>query len=422
MTPRGIASSAKTARGRAGSSAGAGKNGGPAARLSGIDAARGLALLGMMATHVFPTFESNAQLSPTWVGLVFSGRASALFAVLAGIGLALSTGKQQPLQGPQLWAARRGIALRALVVGAVGLSIGGLEVNIAIILVHYAVLFLCVLPFLGMDVKRLLVLAAGWVLVSPALAFLLRPWLLAAQPPLQLGHNPKWEDLSTPAVLLGDLFLTGYYPVLQWIAYLLIGLGIGRLALTTAAVPFLLLAAGTAVAVLAKWFSVVMMEDWGGRAALQETLRNPSYPLESLLQVNLAGVDQTGSAWWLASSAPHSGTTLDLLHTSGVAAAVVGVCLLLGRLVQRIGLDVLLPLRGAGAMTLSFYTAHLCVMASLYGQPLPPGWTVAGVYWAQAVAILVLGGIFAALAWRGPLEWVAHAANQLGRYQPTRVR
>ena len=411
MTPRGTASTSRSAAGKIAGT-----------RLSGIDAARGVALLGMMATHVFPTFESNAQLTPTWAGLVFSGRASALFAVLAGVGLALSTGKQQPLHGPPLWAARRGIALRALVIGAVGLCLGGLEVNIAIILVHYAVLFLCVLPFLGLDGKHLLVLAAGWVLVSPAVAFLLRPWLLAAEPPLQLGHNPMWEDLSTPAVLLGDLFLTGYYPVLQWMTYLLIGLAIGRLALTSASVPVLLLAAGSAVAVLAKWLSVVMMEDWGGRAALQATLLDPSYPLESLLQVNLAGVDQTGSAWWLASSAPHSGTTLDLLHTSGAAAAVVGVFLLLGRMVQGSGLDVLLPLRGAGAMTLSFYTAHLCVMAWLHDKPLPSGWTVDGVYWGQAVAILVLGGIFAALAWRGPLEWVAHAANQLGRYQPVRVR
>ena len=390
-------------------------------RLAGVDAARGLALLGMMATHVFTTFESNAELTPTWAGLVFSGRASALFAVLAGVGLALSTGKQQPLQGPQLWAARRGIALRALVVGAVGLSLGGLEVNIAIILVHYAVLFLCVLPFLGLDVKHLLVLAAGWVLVSPALAFLLRPWLLAAEPRLQLGHNPQWEDLSTPAVLLGDLFLTGYYPVLQWIAYLLIGLAIGRLALTKAAVPVMLLAVGTVVAVLAKWLSVLLMEDLGGRAALQASLLNPSYPLESLLQVNLAGIDQTGSAWWLATSAPHSGTTLDLLHTSGVAAAVVGVCLLLGRVVQRTGRDLLLPLRGAGAMTLSFYPAQLCGRASRYGQPLPAGWTVEGVYWVQAVTILVLGALVAALAWRGPLELLGHAANQLGRYRPARV-
>ncbi|MET1021361.1 MAG: heparan-alpha-glucosaminide N-acetyltransferase domain-containing protein [Arthrobacter sp.] len=411
MTPRGTASTSRSAAGKIAGT-----------RLLGIDAARGLALLGMMATHVFPTFESDAQLTPTWVGLVFSGRASALFAVLAGIGLALSTGKQQPLRGPELWAARRGIALRALVIGAVGLSLGGLEVNIAIILVHYAVLFLCVLPFLGLDARRLLVLATGWVLVSPAVAFLLRPWLLAAEPPLQLGHNPMWEDLSTPDILLGDLFLTGYYPVFQWIAYLLIGLAIGRLALTTAVVPVVLLVVGTAVAVLAKWLSVVLMEDWGGRAALQASLLNPSYPLQSLLQVNLAGVDQTGSAWWLASSAPHSGTTLDLLHTSGVAAAVVGVFLLLGRLVQAAGWDVLLPLRGAGAMTLTFYTAHLCVMASLYGRPLPPGWTAEGVYWAQVAVILAVGGIFAALAWRGPLEWVGHAANQLGRYQPARVR
>ncbi|MEC5180308.1 heparan-alpha-glucosaminide N-acetyltransferase domain-containing protein [Arthrobacter sp. CG_A4] len=411
MTPRGLASTSRTAAGKA-----------AGVRLTGIDAARGLALLGMMATHVLPTFESDAQLSPTWVGLVFSGRASALFAVLAGIGLALSTGKQQPLQGTELWAARRGIALRALVVGAVGLSIGGLEVNIAIILVHYAVLFLCVLPFLGFDVKRLLILAVGWVLITPALAFLLRPWLLTSTPPLRLGHNPRWEDLTTPPALLGDLFLTGYYPVFQWIAYLLIGLAIGRLALTTAAVPVLLLAAGTAVAVLAKWLSTVMMEDWGGRAALQAQLTDPSYPLKSLLEVNLAGVDQSGSAWWLATSSPHSGTTLDLLHTSGVAAAAAGVFLLLGRLSQGARMDALLPLRGAGAMTLSLYAAHLCVMASLYGQPLPSGWTVEGLYWVQAAAVVLIGGIFAALSWRGPLEWVAHAANRLGRHRPARLR
>ena len=105
----------------------------------------------MMATHLLPTFEANADLTPTWIGLTFSGRAAALFAVLAGVGLALSTGKQGPLAGLRdLRAARRGIALRALVIAAVGLILGGLEVNLAIILVHYAVLFLCVLPFLGL--------------------------------------------------------------------------------------------------------------------------------------------------------------------------------------------------------------------------------------------------------------------------------
>jgi len=85
-------------------------------------------------------------------------------------------------------------------------------------------------------------------------------------------------------------------------------------------------------------------------------------------------------------------------------------------------LDLLLPFRGAGAMTLSLYTAHLCVMAALHDQPLAPGWTVDGIYWAQVIGVLVIGAVFAALIWRGPLEWVTHAASRMGSYQPARVR
>jgi hypothetical protein len=187
-------------------------------------------------------------------------------------------------------------------------------------------------------------------------------------------------------------------------------------------VQALLLAGGTVVAVLSKWLSVVLMEDWGGREALQARLVDPSYPLESLLLVNLSGVEQSGSWWWLATSSPHAGTTLDLLHTSGFAAAVVGACLLLGRLGEWVELDLLLPLRGAGALTLSLYTAHVWVMAVLAEQPLPAGWTAEAVYWLQAAVAVLIGTVFAALGWRGPLEWVAHAANQLGRYQPERIR
>jgi uncharacterized membrane protein len=386
-------------------------------RLRGIDAARGLALLGMMATHLLPTFEANASLTPTWIGLTFSGRAAALFAVLAGIGLALSTGKQVPAEGRALGAARRGIALRAAVIAAVGLALGGLEVNLAIILVHYAVLFLCVLPFLGLRLKTLCVWAAAWIMVSPVLAYLLRPWLLASNPPLKLGHNPSWEDLSTPSQLLGDLFFTGYYPVFQWLSYLLVGLVIGRLALTKAAVPVLLLTAGTAVAVISKALGTAAMESWGGRAALQEVLNAPGYPLDSVLQVNLTGVQQEGSWWWLASAAPHSATTLDLVHTSAVAAAVVGACLLLGRLADWLDLDLLLPLRGAGAMTLTLYTIHVWVVAGFYLKPLPAGWTEDGMYFAHAATAIIVGMVFVLLKRRGPLEWLGHAANQVGRYE-----
>ena len=392
------------------------------ARLYGIDAARGLALLGMMATHLLPTFESNADLTPTWIGLTFSGRAAALFAVLAGVGLALSTGKHKPLAGPELSAARRGVALRALVIAAVGLTLGGVEVNLAIILVHYAVLFLCVLPFLGLEIKRLCAWAAGWILASPVLAYLLRPWLLAAEPPLKLGHNPSWEDLATPSRLLADLFFTGYYPVFQWLSYLLVGLVIGRLMLTKALVPVVLLVAGTAVAVAAKALGVMAMENWGGRAALEAILNSPGYPLDSVLQVNLTGIPQEGSWWWLASAAPHSGTTLDLLHTSAVAAAVIGACLLLGRVAAWVDLDLLLPLRGAGAMTLTLYAVHVWVVSGFYLKPLPAGWTEDGMYFAHAATAIIVGMVFVLLKWRGPLEWLGHAASQVGKGQAKALR
>lgn len=387
-------------------------------RLRGIDAARGLALLGMMATHLLPIFGSDANLTPTWVGLTFSGRAAALFAVLAGVGLALSTGKQCPLEGKALAGARRGIALRALVIAMVGLSLGALEVDIAVILVQYAVLFVCVLPFIGLPVKALCAWAAVWILGSPFLAFLLRPWLMAADPPLQLDHNPGWQDFFTPGQLLGDLFLTGYYPVLQWLSYLLVGLILGRMTLAAPGFPLLLVAGGTALAVFAKVLGTVAMEFWGGRAALQSILVDPHYPLGSLLQVNLSRVRQEGSWWWLASSAPHSGTSLDLLHTSGVAAAVLGLFLLLGRLADRLDLDLLLPLRGAGAMTLTLYTVHVWAVASVH----PRGWTEEGVYFAHATLALLIGMVFAILRKRGPLEWFGHAATQVGRGEPDTPR
>ncbi|MFE4195481.1 heparan-alpha-glucosaminide N-acetyltransferase domain-containing protein [Paenarthrobacter sp. NPDC056912] len=390
-------------------------------RLTGIDAARGAALLGMMATHLMPTFGPSPSWDPTFVGLVFSGRSAALFAVLAGIGLALSTGKQEPRSGKDLWAARSGVSMRALVIAVVGLTLGALDVNIAVILVHYAVLFLCILPFLGLRLKALCFWAVGWVVASPVVAFLVRPFLLDATPPLQLGHNPSGEDLETPGRLVADLFFTGYYPVFQWISYLLIGLAIGRLALTTAKVQLLLLTCGTAVAAVAKITGTLAMEAWGGRAALESLPGTRGYPLESMLQVNLTGLQQVDSWWWLATAAPHAGTTLDLLHTSGVAAAIVGLFLLLGRLAEKAKVNFLLVLSGPGAMTLSLYSAHVWVVSGFTNQPLPAGWTDESVYWTQALAAVGIGVCFALLRRRGPLEWLAHQASTLGSYRPAAV-
>ena len=78
-------------------------------RLVGLDVARCLALLGMVATHVLDERSPDGTLTRTsWL---VDGRASALFAVLAGVSLALMRGDRRTSTGrpsaglpPRCWS------------------------------------------------------------------------------------------------------------------------------------------------------------------------------------------------------------------------------------------------------------------------------------------------------------------------------
>ena len=56
-----------------------------ASRVRGVDAARGVALLGMIAAHTLPLTEGD---QPTMAGRLVNGPAAALFGVLAGLSVA----------------------------------------------------------------------------------------------------------------------------------------------------------------------------------------------------------------------------------------------------------------------------------------------------------------------------------------------
>lgn len=378
------------------------------ARLSGIDAARGIALFGMMSTHVFPLYvEGTSQAS--WIGATFSGRSSALFALVAGIGLALLTGGNRMHDRAGLSRDRRGIAARAVVIAMVGLMLGGLETNIAVILFHYGILFLMALPFVGMPLSRLAWWAAGWVLLSPVAAFLLRPWVEGTVNPPDLSGNPALEHFGQPATLLADILVTGYYPALQWLSYLLVGMLIGRLNLRALSVQAGLLLAGVGVAGSAKFVSALLLGPLGGLAVLLQTPQGQRYDIEAMLPVSLTGIDQSGTLWWLAVSAPHSGTPLDLVHTAGTSAAVVGLCLLIARRLEWL----LLPLSASGAITLTLYSLHIWIMSIVDQQDVPPD--PAPVYWAQVVMFVATGLLLRKLNARGPLEYVAAGASDVAR-------
>lgn len=377
-------------------------------RLSGIDAARGIALFGMMSTHVFPLYVEGTS-EASWIGATFSGRSSALFALVAGIGLALLSGGSRMHDRDGISRDRRGIAARAVVIAMVGLMLGGLETNIAVILFHYAVLFLMALPFVGLPLRRLAWWAVGWTLLSPVAAFALRPWIEATVVPSHLDGNPALEHFGQPVTLLADILVTGYYPALQWLSYLLLGMLIGRLNLRAFGVQAGLLLAGVGVAGTAKFISALLLGPLGGMAVLLDTPEGQGHDIEAMLTVSLTGIDQSGTWWWLAVSAPHSGTPLDLAHTAGTGAAVVGLCLLIGRRLPWL----LLPLSAPGAMTLTLYSAHIWIMSIVDQQdiPLDP----APVYWVQATLFLAVGLLLWKLNARGPLEYVVAGASDVVR-------
>lgn len=390
-------------------------------RLAGIDAARGLALLGMMATHIIPlskvsvdesTGTALASAEPTWAALWFAGKASALFAVLAGVGLALLTGGARAHAGPRLSATRRGVAVRALVIAGLGMAGGMLDTHVAVILTHYGLLFLFAIPFLGLPPRRLAWWAGGWMLISPAVLYFAYPAVARAVSPQDVGGSPDFMDLFRPATLAADLLVTGYYPVLVWTGFILLGLFVGRCDVSRPPVALAFAAGGTAVAVASRALSGALLSGPEGLAALAAATRRNPETLDVALATGqgLAGAETT--PWWFALAAPHTGAPLDVLHVAGTAVAVLAVCqlvaLALASALGGVGEALLWPVAGAGAATLTLYVGHL-VALDLLSEATAEMPRLAVYLWYAVVALLA--GI--ALKWaalRGPLETVVHRA------------
>lgn len=365
------------------------------ARLVGVDVARAVALLGMIATHVLDGRTATGEL--TFTQELAGGRASALFAVLAGVSLALVSGGTEPHRGRELRRTVLGLAARAVLVAAIGLLLGELETGLAIILAYYGVLFLLGLPFLGLRAPALAGLAAGWLVVGPVLSHLVRPEL-----PDRDFASPDLARLSEPGPLLADLLLTGYYPALPWLAYLLAGMALGRLDLSGRRVPVRLVAGGLCLAVIAVAVSRLCTATPAVREALVSSRLTTHDELLALLAGSQHGSTPTGGAWqWLLVVSPHSATPFDLAQTIGSALVVLGLCLGLAAVLPRAGRRSLAVLAGAGSVPLTLYSLHVLMRTPDVWPDEDPG----TFGWHVAV-VLAVGAAFALARRRGPLEWL----------------
>lgn len=371
-------------------------------RVVGLDVARALALVAMMATHILPGVGRDGAVTLTQQ--VAGGRAAALFAVLAGVTIALTSGRRTPPQGRARRAARAALVVRALLVALVGLALGQFHTGIAVILAYYGVLFGLAVPFLGLRARALALTGLAWVVVVPVLSHLLRPQL-----PGPSYDNPTLASLGDPLRLLGELTFTGYYPAVPWVGYLLVGMALGRSDLHRWRTAAGLVVAGGGLALTASALSAALLGFPEVRQRLVETATGPAAadPLAVSLERGLYGTTPTGSWWWLAVDAPHSTTPLDLTHTIGTSLLAIGVCLVAGRLLPR----TLAVVCGAGAMTLTLYAAH--VASRSRGR-----WDGESVstYAGQVLAVLAVGAAFRLARRRGPLESVlARAAARVRR-------
>lgn len=381
-------------------------------RVVGLDVARCLALLGMIATHTLVKQADDGGV--TTVQAIAGGRSAALFAVLAGVSLALMSGRTDPPAGRAMRGIRAGLAVRAGLIALVGLVLGSLPTTIAVILAYYGVLFCLGLPFLRLPPRVLFPLAAAWAVVAPVVAHVVRPLL----PERELA-SPDFDSLAEPARLLADLTFTGFYPAFTWLAYLLLGIALGRLDLRDVRLPRVLLVAGAAAAAVAVSVSELLLRLGDARAVLAATtdpLRGPT-DLDYALERGFYGGTPEDSWWWLAVHAPHTATPFDLVATGGTAVAVIGACLLVARLAPR----AFSLAFGAGAMTLTLYALHVFLRTPEFWPEDGPG-----TFALHVAVVLAVGAAYRLLDRSGPLERAVASLSDATRRSdadtPTGVR
>lgn len=289
-------------------------------RIGGLDAARALAVIGMLMVHVGP--RGGETLGEIVYNLPH-GRASILFGFLAGVGMALLSSRPET-RG----LARARLGWIAFVFLPLGLILQRLDHGIAVIVHHYAAFYVLGITVLGLSRRSLFWLGTSLSIAGPVIYFLIR-----AQWP-DLAERDTVMAGDTVVQIVGGLLVTGPYPLLTWSGALVLGLWVGRLDLRAASTQWRLAVGGTAVAIVA--------------GAL------------SLLVEPLAGAVEAPGDWRrLLNGAAHSQMPLWLIGAIGTAMAVSGAMLIAVRRWPA----TFSPLVALGQLALSFYVAHLFVLA-----------------------------------------------------------
>ena len=412
-------------------------------RYVGIDLARFIAIAGMMAAHLlaplamFPGVSDSDRELAMGTSLISNGAPAALFAVLGGVSIVFATRKQ--LSGGLVGKAMASVAVRGVVLIVLGVLLGFVDNNIIVILAYYGVAMILVAP---------LIKAKSWVLASLAAVLGLGfGWLnitlrRSLEVHMEGPHINVGFITSDPLGTLRAIFVTGEYPAITWVTYLLVGMLIGR-ALTSATARGALGRTAAKLAVIGGAVFVVsqLVSNWLLGKLIDFGVIEPQASQQmshteilqaaqtQLLQIGGSGAPPSPHIVSQLLAVPHSGSIMDLARTMALSALVIG---LLVWLCDRerpqasasvatspgLGARLLDTVRAAGAAPLTIYTTHIVVSGIIQGTffrsaeqagGLPetgiPWWVMGpGALVLQLAGVLAIGAVLSITKRRGPLE------------------
>ncbi|WP_169251438.1 heparan-alpha-glucosaminide N-acetyltransferase domain-containing protein [Brevibacterium sp. 'Marine'] len=370
------------------------------ARSSGVDAARGFALIGMFAIHMLPAAREDG--TPTLVWQLLAGNSAALFAVLAGVSLAFNSGAERPFTGTKMNRSRANVAIRGLLLISLGVGLNQIGLAAFDILPYFGVMFLLAIPLLPLRARTLLITGAVMIVVLPLVRFLIHRQVDG------FGWHPNptlATIISAPVDVLSSLLITGAYPGLTWFALVCIGMGIGRLQLHfTTPRMLIIVAGGTAMLfAIAVTRLLVYLNRFGGYTIVRTSFPGKTTDaVDDFLVYGPTGPLPTASPGWLISGGPHTNTPFAFLIGVGFAMAAIGTCILIAR-----RSNLLRPLVMIGRIPTSVYVSHLIFLTMA-----PDDVGAFRLFIVQCLFAFLFTAVWLRFFKRGPVEAVITAVTR----------
>ncbi|MCA1057607.1 DUF418 domain-containing protein [Rossellomorea aquimaris] len=194
-----------------------------AKRIIGFDMARALAILGMVIVNYKISMNAEGN-GPEWLKTItglLEGRASAIFVILAGIGISLMT-KKARMSGTPSKEYRKMIWRRSLFLFVLGMILFLMQWSADIL--HYYAFYMFIASFFIVASSRQLIIATVGIVLTSQIGQLLLNYEFGWDATFQ-----HYELFWSWKGFISNLFYNGYHPIFPWSAFLLFGMWVGRI-------------------------------------------------------------------------------------------------------------------------------------------------------------------------------------------------